>query len=108
MGKIDKSFVRNQVVNWDLFNSKDECAVGDVFIKDRSGLFILSIGENSLLRWLHFDFEVFVFLQNNFNVFGNERSSSLPDAFVLSTNADEVSLLHDIFNYTRRITQSYI
>jgi hypothetical protein len=108
MGKIDKSFVSNQVVDRDLFNAKDECAVGDVFIKDRSGFFILSIGENSLLRWLHFDLEVFVFLQDDFNVLGDERGSSLPDAFVLSTDADEVSLLHDIFNYTRRITQSYI
>lgn len=108
MGEIDKSFVGNQVLNWDFLDTQDESAVSNVLIKNGSSFFVLGIRKYSFLRWLHFDFQVRIFLKNGLDVLGNEGSPPFPDAFILTTNADEISLFHDISYYFPKNNEPYL
>lgn len=92
--EIQKSLIGDEFVDWNLFNTNNQIALGQV-LTDNCSLFLeLIIRENPLLGGLHNNLKVFIFLEDFSDMFRRERRSSLPDAFILSSDAYFVNPFH--------------
>jgi hypothetical protein len=68
MGEVDKSFVRDEIFDGYLFDTQNEGAISDIFIDDGPSALVFPIREHAFLRWLNFDAQMPMLLQNFFHL----------------------------------------
>jgi hypothetical protein len=94
MREINKSFVGDQLLNGHLLNAQNNRTLADVFAQNCPSSLILVVRENSFLRGLHDNFDIWVFGEDLLDIPRSERSPALPHAFVLPANTNQVDVLH--------------
>lgn len=93
MGENHVSFIGDEFVRRNLFDSQNEISMIKLLLNNSATFFVLEIREDSLFGGLYNDCNIRMFLKNLLDMSRDKRGSPLPHAFVLPPDSYRVNLL---------------